>query len=459
MQNLKKNGPRPVIIYLLKILLIAGTYFLSAKLGLQFAFLKGNVTLIWPPSGIALAAILLMGPGAIPGIMLGAFSATYSTGAPFLFSLVTAIGNPLAAIIPFFLIIKFSSFRPQLDDLTSVFSLLLFGALVGPLFSATVGSAGILLSNMGTWSNILETWFKWWLGDAMGVIVFSPLLLTWFSHSLPKFRKERILEGYIIFGLILLLEFFVFGSQLNSETSYSLSYLIFPIKIWAAMRLDSRGVSVINLTAVSISVWGTVNGYGPFINSTLQSSLVFLSSTITIFITTLILSAAVAERRLLESKLILQGNHDHLTGLYNRLYFDEETKRLNNSRQFPISVIMTDVDNLKRVNDNLGHEKGDQVLINIAEIFNKVFRKEDIVARLGGDEFAVLLPETNLHSLKRIVKRFNTEVSLFNRVHPELPIQISLGFCRAHKNNKIEECLKKADELMYLEKHKKHKNK
>ncbi len=455
MQNLNKNGLRPVIVYLIYILLIAGTYFLSAKLGLQFAFLKGNVTLIWPPSGIALAAILLMGPGAIPGIMLGAFSATYSTGAPFLFSLATAIGNPLAAIIPFFLIKKFSSFRPQLDDLTSVFSILLFGALVGPLFSATVGSASILLSNMGTWSNIFETWFKWLLGDAMGVIVFSPLLLTWLSQSMPKFRKDRILEGSFIFGLILLLEYFVFGGHLNSEISYSLSYLIFPLKIWAAMRLDSRGVSAINLAAVSISVWGTVNGYGPFINSTLQSSLVFLSSSITIFITTLILSAAVTERRVLETKLKMQSNHDYLTGLYNRLYFDEEAKRLNNSRQFPISVIMTDVDNLKRVNDNLGHEKGDQVLINIAKIFNKVFRKEDIVSRLGGDEFAVLLPETNLHSLKRIVKRFNTEVSLFNRAHPELPIQISLGFCRAHKNNKIEECLKKADELMYLEKQKK----
>jgi diguanylate cyclase (GGDEF)-like protein len=459
MQNLKTNGPRPVIVFLFKILLITGAYYLSAKLGLQFAFLKGNVTLIWPPSGIGLAAILLMGPGAIPGIMLGAFSATYSTGASFFFSLVTAIGNPLAAIVPFFLIKRFGPFRPQLDDLKSVLSLLLYGALVGPLFSATIGSAGILLSNMGIWSNILETWFKWWLGDAMGVIVFSPLLLTWLSQSISKFRKIRILEGSLIFGLILLVEHLVFGGKFHSEIAYSLSYLVFPLKIWAAMRLDSRGVSAINLAAVSISVWGTVNGYGPFINSTLQSSLIFLSSTITIFITTLILSAAVTERRVLADRLTNQSNHDHLTGLYNRLYFDEETKRLNNSRQYPISVIMTDVDNLKRVNDKHGHEKGDQILINIAEVFNKVFRKEDIVSRLGGDEFAVLLPETNLNSLKRIVKRFNTEVSLFNRAHPELPIQISLGFCRAHKNNKIEECLKKADKLMYLEKQKKHKTK
>jgi integral membrane sensor domain MASE1 len=289
MQNLKTNGLRPAIIYFFKILLIAGAYFLSAKLGLQFAFLEGNVTLIWPPSGIALAALLLMGPGAIPGIILGAFSATYSTDAPFLFSLVTAIGNPLAAIISYFLIKRISSFRLQLDDLTSVFSLLFFGALVGPLFSATLGSTGILLSRIGTWSNILDTWFKWWLGDAIGVIVFSPLLLTWLSQPIPRFRKDRILEGSLIFGLVILLEHMVFGGHLNSEIAYSLSYLVFPLKIWAAMRLDSRGVSVINLAAVSLSVWGTVNGYGPFINSTLQSSLIFLSSTITIYITTLIL--------------------------------------------------------------------------------------------------------------------------------------------------------------------------
>jgi diguanylate cyclase (GGDEF)-like protein len=173
----------------------------------------------------------------------------------------------------------------------------------------------------------------------------------------------------------------------------------------------------------------------------------------------LILSAAVTERRVLEAKLKTQSNHDYLTGLYNRLYFDEETKRLNNSRQFPVSIIMTDVDNLKGVNDSLGHDKGDQLLINVAELFTTVFRTEDIVARLGGDEFAVLLPDTNLPSLKRILKRVNTEISLFNHAHSELPIYISFGYCRAHKQNKIEECLKKADELMYLEKQKKRNNK
>ncbi len=454
MQNLKKNGPRPVLIYIIKILLIAGAYFLSAKLGLQFAFLKGNVTLIWPPSGIALASVLLMGYGAIPGLIIGAFIATYSTGTSFLFALISAIGNPLAVIIPFYLIKRFTSFRPQLDKLNSVLSLLVFGALVGPLFSATVGSFGILISGLGSWSNIIETWIKWWLGDAMGVIVFAPFLLTWFSHSRTKFQHKKILEGSLIFGLLVFLDYVVFGNKLTSEISYSLSYLIFPLAIWAAMRIDSRGVSTINLVAMSISVWGTVHGFGPFINSTLQSSLIYMSSTITIFITALILSGAIAEQKTMEDRLINLSNHDYLTGLYNRLFFDEETKRLNNSRQFPISVIMGDVNHLKRVNDTLGHDQGDQVLKNVAALFNKVFRTEDIVARLSGDEFAILLPNTNLPSLKIIMKRVHSEISVFNQAHQKLPIHLSFGYCRAHKKNKIEDCLKKADKLMYLEKHK-----
>jgi len=454
MQNLKNNGLRAVLNYLIKIFLIAGTYFLAAKLGLHFAFLKGNVTLIWPPSGIALASVLLMGYGAIPGIIIGAFTGAYSTGAPFLYALMVAIGNPLAAIIPFYLIKRFASFRPQLDTLNSIISLMAFGALVGPLFSSTIGSAGLLISGLGSWSNILEVWFKWWLGDAIGVIIFSPVLLTWISHSKSRSQRNKIVEGIFILGLVILLDYLVFGNILPSEISYSLYYLILPLTIWAAMRLDSRGVSLINLVAMSISVWGTVHGFGPFINSTLQSSLIYMSSTITIFITALILSAAIAEQRTMEGRLTHQSNHDYLTGLFNRLFFDEETQRLNNSRQFPICVVMADVDHLKKVNDTLGHDHGDQVLKNVAVLFNLVFRKEDIVARLSGDEFAILLPNTNLHSLKRILKRVHAEISLFNQAHPELPIRLSFGYCRAHKKNKIEDCLKEADTLMYLEKQK-----
>ena len=454
MQNLKKNGTT-VLIYLIKILLIAEAYFISTKLGLQFTFFNGNIALIWPPLGIALATILLMGYGAIPGLILGAFAAAFSTGAPILYSFITAIGNPLAVIVSFILIKRFTSFRPQLDTLNSVIFLLIFGALVGPFFSAIIGSVGFLVSGLESWSNFLMIWLKWWLGDAMGVIIFAPFLLTWLSHPSLKSQHTKILESSLIFGLLILLVYVVFGNQLNSEISYSLYYLIFPLAFWAALRIDSRGVATINLVAMVISVWGTIHGFGPFINSTPQSSLIYMSSIITVFITALILSGAIAERKTMEGKLTQQSNHDYLTGLYNRLFFDEEIKRLNNSRQFPISVIMADVDHLKKVNDTLGHDQGDQVLKNIALLFNRVFRKEDIVAHLSGDEFAMLLPNTNLPSLKKLLKRVYSEISLFNQAHPELPIHLSFGYFCAQKDNKIEDCLKKADKLMYLEKQKK----
>ena len=455
MQSLKKNGPHSVLIYIIKILLIAGVYFLSAKLGLQFAYLKEDVPLIWPPSGFALAAMLLLGYGAIPGLILGAFTATYSNGSPLLLALMTAIGNPLAAIVSFFLMKRLTSFRPQLDKLNSVISLLTFGVLVGPVFSATVGSSGILISGIGSWSNIIEIWFKWWLGDAMGIIVFAPFLLTWHSHSRLKFQLNKFLEGSLILGLLILPYCLAFGNIITSEISYSLILLIFPLSIWAAMRFDSRGVSSINLIAMSILALGIVHGFGPNISSTPLSSLIYMSSTITIFITTLILSSTIAEQKTMKGRLTYQNNHDYLTSLYNRLFFDEEAYRLNNSRQFPISVIMVDVDHLKRVNDTLGHVQGDQLLKNVASLFNKVFRTEDIVARLSGDEFAILLPNTNLPSLKRILKRVHSEISVFNQAHQELPIHLSIGYSRALKKNEIEDSLKKADTLMYLEKHKK----
>ncbi|WP_207642066.1 sensor domain-containing diguanylate cyclase/phosphohydrolase [Syntrophomonas zehnderi] len=145
--------------------------------------------------------------------------------------------------------------------------------------------------------------------------------------------------------------------------------------------------------------------------------------------------------------------HDSLTDLYNRFYFEEEMRRLESVRYNPVAMIIFDVDGLKLVNDTLGHDKGDQLLINTANIIRKSFRKEDVVARVGGDEFAVLLPRTPQNQVEEALKRTNERIKKYNSSHPELPLSLSAGYAlRKDDSLTMNDIFKEADNKMYRQK-------
>jgi len=168
----------------------------------------------------------------------------------------------------------------------------------------------------------------------------------------------------------------------------------------------------------------------------------------------------ITDRKDVEEKLRFMSFHDSLTGLYNRAYFEEELNRLESSRQFPTSIIVCDLDNLKQINDSLGHDVGDQALKAAAAILgSKVFRKEDIVARIGGDEFAIILPNVDLAENPRIYERLEDTIPKFNASDPDdglyRPISISSGYAVIHSDESLYEGLKQADADMYVNKQKK----
>ncbi|MGM0445700.1 MAG: HD domain-containing phosphohydrolase [Bacillota bacterium] len=152
-----------------------------------------------------------------------------------------------------------------------------------------------------------------------------------------------------------------------------------------------------------------------------------------------------------ERELIYHTFHDQLTGLFNRAYFEEESRRLNVERQLPISIIIADVNGLKLINDTFGHEKGDELLKEVADIFQKIFREEDIITRWGGDEFLILLPQTEGKVAQKICDRIRKKCSQTTEF--AIPVSIALGYAEKEKlDEDIYECINEADEMMYKNK-------
>jgi diguanylate cyclase (GGDEF)-like protein len=218
------------------------------------------------------------------------------------------------------------------------------------------------------------------------------------------------------------------------------------------MRLNIHGLVSFIFSISLFFLVGISNQSELLSNVQISSYNIFLCILGIMYITSLILSSSIAKLHKTQKSLSDLSNHDPLTGLFNRLFFDTELKRLDKSRQFPISIIMVDVDNLKKVNDTFGHNTGDQILIKIANLLTSVFRQEDIISQIGGDEFVVLLPNTSMAVVKLIIERMYNRINTHNIEHQELPINISLGVSTASQGESLYGHLKISDDLMYKEK-------
>ena len=163
----------------------------------------------------------------------------------------------------------------------------------------------------------------------------------------------------------------------------------------------------------------------------------------------------IGERKQMEERLIHISMRDSLTGLYNRAYFQEELRRLNDGRYAPIAVIVCDVDGLKLYNDSFGHLMGDRLIKAAADILLQTFRTGDVVARIGGDEFAVILPRASRETVDLIMQRLKVSLEAFNAENKEFLLSISAGMAIGHsKNVNLTQLFREADNNMYREKNK-----
>ncbi len=160
----------------------------------------------------------------------------------------------------------------------------------------------------------------------------------------------------------------------------------------------------------------------------------------------------ITPHKLLEEQLREQCYRDGLTGLYNRTYFEAAMTRLGTSRVRPIGLLVMDMDNLKQVNDQNGHQAGDELLRGLAHCLKSAFRRRDVVARIGGDEFAVLLPRSDQRTLKNIVKRVTSVLDEHNAAHPDWELRVSIGAAVGQYGEPLSNVFHQADEAMYREK-------
>jgi signal transduction histidine kinase len=332
----------------LRVFGLAIAYFGAAKLGLLTAFVNGNVTPVWPPAGIALAGLILLGLDAWPGVALGATLATFSTGAPLLAALGTGLGNTLEPVVGAYLLKRLVDFRPSLERTRDVFGLVGLAAALSTTVSATVGVASLAAFGVLPWSIYGVVWQTWWLGDAMGVIVIAPLLLTWASDRRLSRDPRRIAEAAALCAGLLFVSELVFGQLLPiAITRAPLAYIVFPFMIWAGLRFGPRGAVSAAAVALGFAIWGTARGRGPFQSGTLNESLLLLHAFMGIVAgTAMILAAISAERE--RARQDLQALNVELdskveTRTSELAQAKDEVERLMELRQKEVSAAIHDL--------------------------------------------------------------------------------------------------------------------
>jgi signal transduction histidine kinase/integral membrane sensor domain MASE1/CheY-like chemotaxis protein len=275
---------------------VAVVYFAAARFGLGFAVVAEQVTVVWPPSGIALAALLLLGFPAWPGVWLGALAANVLAHEGVGTALAIATGNTLEAVAGAWLLRRVR-FHESLDRIWDVMGLLGLAAGLSTMVAATVGATSLCLSGIQPWSAFGSLWFVWWLGDAMGILLFSPALLIWGSRPRVGWSRHRAVEAVALGGCVVVTTAASFGGRFAQLTGSHLAYLVFPLLIWAALRFGQRGAAPTILIVTGIAVAFTVRGLGPFGATSTGHPLMLLQVFLAVAaLTTLVPGAAIAER-------------------------------------------------------------------------------------------------------------------------------------------------------------------
>ena len=281
------------------IVTLTAVYFVAGKLGLQVALVNASASAVWAPTGIALAALLLLGFRVWPGILLGAFLVNLTTTGGIPSSIGIAAGNALEALAGAWLVLRFANGRRAFERPRDFFKYVILAGLLSTAVSATIGVTSICLGGSAHWADFRSIWLTWWLGDLGGALIVAPPLILWASNPRPAWNRWQVLEGALLLGLIGLVGEAVFAQRLVPQLSRDpLSFLCIPFLVWTAFRFDQRLTATAALGLSGIATWGTLGGSGPFMRDDPNDSLLLLQAFMAVTVLmSLSLAAAVSESR------------------------------------------------------------------------------------------------------------------------------------------------------------------
>lgn len=296
---------------------VAIAYWGSAQLTTAVLGLVGTeASPLWPPAGVSLAALLLWGQWVWPGIALGdIISMIQSQGTAWSWVTIGSLaGSTLQALVGTTLL-KQIGFRNSLSRIRDVLGLVILGGIVTPVVNATLDRTTEVLAGGITWSQFAQNWLTLWLGDGMGILLVTPLLLLgrfWMARlqAYPwrdGFQTQQTLEAGLCFGLLIITSCTIFGLQTTTQIAqYPLEYLPFPFVVWAALRFGQGGAVLASLLVSGLAIGGAIHSGGPFLlkAGTVEQAILLLQTFMAVVTATaLVLAAAVSERRRAEAKL------------------------------------------------------------------------------------------------------------------------------------------------------------
>jgi PAS domain S-box-containing protein len=281
------------------VLILTAFYFAGGLLGKKACFLSGSIALVWPPTGIALAAILLFGPRFWPGVAMGAILFSCTNGVPLgFFTFGTAIGNTMGALVCAALLRRIG-FDSSMERTRDVAGYIVLACVLGTSINALFNVVSLVYAGAISWDALFPGVLEWWVPNALAALVVAPVILTWATPSTLRWNRRLVAEaslcgvGLVVATLLSFNSWYVYGIQ-----NYPLAYLPYPFLVWNALRFGQRGATTGTL-AVSILALGSILAHrGPFVTDSERNSLMLIGSYICILgVTNMLLAAAAAERR------------------------------------------------------------------------------------------------------------------------------------------------------------------
>ena len=441
-----------VVRQLAVLVALGAVYVLAGKLGLRLAFVNASATGVWAPTGIALAAFLILGYDVWPAILCGAFLVNATTAGSVATSLGISVGNTLEGLVGAYLVNRFAGGRRAFARARHALRFAGLAALLSTTVSATLGVTTLSVAGFAEWGRYGSIWVTWWLGDAVGALLVAPALLLWSADHRLRWSRRQVLEAAALLACVVLVGVIVFGGVLPwGRHNYPLEFLCMPLLIWAAFRFGPREVATAMVVLSAIAISGTMHGFGPFFRESQNESILLLQAFMGITaVISMALAVLVSQHAHVEEQLRRLAVSDPLTGLANYRQLTEllegEIKRCQRTgRSF--AMLFLDLDGLKKINDRHGHLVGSRAICRLADAMRASSRAVDTGVRFGGDEFALVLPETAEAAAWQVATRITERVKADGET-PKLSVSAGVAIY-PRDGDTVEVLLSVADRLLY----------